>query len=365
MANGSPYMTALLRARLAMGALETQAVLEVQAVLTQYANTLEAIIRAGGANPNLEVTRRAVMAASAQLDQALAASVARGRNVSFQQVLTIWRQAQLQVAALEGVSGALLGTIRFPAVSMLGQLASLQAGNHWRTIVRANSINAGREATRIIGLALQEGVGPEELARRLRQFVTGSEPFAKAFEEVQTRSGKVFKIDLRKLNAAERFAARTMRNSAMRIAVSERHNARSEAEIQHMMVDPFVEAVQWRLSANRSFSPTSSFTPPDVCDYLAVNDVWGLGPGVYPVTNVPPPPHAYDRCEKIPIPRTAAQMQDPKPTGVIPIRSGVVRGGHVPNMDRITPERVAKIREQAWAAIDFGVQGYPARRASA
>lgn len=352
-----PYRVALLRARMSMGALEAQAAREVAAVLREYARTLEAAIAQLGPRADLEAARRLALTAARRMDGALGAAVQRGRNVSFQTVMGIWRQSMRELAAVEGVSGATLGRIRFPVVTMLGQFASLGGGQHWRTLIRTNAIRAGEEAGRIIGLALQAGVGPEELARRMRRYVTGAEPFLSAFQEVPTRQGDLWKLDLRRLKADERQAARTMRHSAMRIAVSERHNARAEAEAQHMMADPFVEAVRWRLSANRSFNGTS-FVPPDECDYLATVDSWGLGPGIFPVDRVPPPPHPFDRCEKEPLPRGAAQMRDPKPTGIKPSRS-MIMAQAVPRAAGLSRKRVRRIKEHAWGAIDFGIQGYP------
>ncbi len=274
--------------------MELQAVRDIQRVLREYANNLESIIRSG-ITLQREAVLRASMLAARRMDAALARAVAGGRGLSFAETIKIWERAMAQVANLEGIPFSILGTVRLPPITMLGQFAGLQAGNHWRSIIRINSVSAGREASQIILAATQAGVGGDELARRLRRYVTGAEPFLEAFEDVQTTSGKVAKIDLRKLTKEERGAARRMVHSARRIAVSELHNARAEAEIQHMALDPFIGAIEWTLSPNRGFGPGSGFMPPDECDYLASNDIWGLGPGIYPVGNVPPPPHPFDR----------------------------------------------------------------------
>lgn len=209
-------------------------------------------------------------------------------------------------------------------------------------------------------LATQAGVGQEELARRLRRYVTGSEKFAPLFTEVPTQQGTVAKLDLRKIPKEDLGATQQMVHNARRIAFSEPHNARAEAEIGHMRTDPFVEAVRWTLSPVRS---TVGWAAPDECDYLAVNNVWGLGPGIYPVDRVPPPPHPWDRCEKMPVLRPPARMEHPKPHGFEPKRDSVVDGGDIPNERRVTPAAAERIRQNAWEAIRFPMDAEALRRA--
>lgn len=358
----SPYRAAQLRARRLQGALERNAALEVQKALNNYARFLTAYIRTlpeGYDLKALEGSLKATRAAARRLDQEMATAIRRNRLTSFDGTLQAWQASMNVVAASRGISSAALGAIRVAPVSLLGQYATLSAGRHWRTLVRINSASAAREANAILIAGAQEGIGAEEMARRLRKYVTGSEPFQEAFKNVKTLSGDVAKLDLSTLTKEDRLAAQRMVNNSRRIAVSEVHNARAEAETQHMINDPFVAAVRWELSPNRSASPGSSFTPPDECDFLATQDLFGLGPGIYPVGSVPPPPHPYDRCEKMPVTRPTSQVAKPKPKGTNPTQAEVEAAPGPPGTSGLSPAKEAAMRDQAWNAVSFGIRGAP------
>lgn len=79
------------------------------------------------------------------------------------------------------------------------------------------------------------------------------------------------------------------RYQANRIAQTELHRVYAEARARELMDDPEVQWVQWRLSATHP--------EVDICDYLALVDRWGMGPGVYPADQAPvPPAHPHCRC---------------------------------------------------------------------
>jgi hypothetical protein len=358
----SPYRTAQLRARRLQGRLERAAALEVQKALNSYARFLSDYLRTLPPSLDtraLEGSLDATRAAARRLDAEMAAAVRSNRLTSFNGTLEAWRASQGVVAASRGVSAASLGAIRVAPVSLLGQYATLSGGTHWRTLIRINAIQAAQEANEILLAAAQEGVGPNELARRLRKYVQGSETFQEAFTDVPTLSGDVAKIDLRRIPVAQRNATRQMVNNSRRIAVSEVHNARAEAETQHMINDPFVAAVRWELSPNRTTSPDSTFVPPDECDFLATQDLFGLGPGVYPVDKVPPPPHPYDRCEKMPITRPTSKIGQSKPKGSNPKKSDIDSAPGPAGTSGLTPAAEERMRQQAWDAVSFGIKAAP------
>ena len=358
----SPYRQAQLIARRFAGRLEVSAALEIQKIINAYARRLEAFIRTLPPEFDtkaLQASLKATNAAARQLDREIAAAVRTNRTLSFNGVLRTWEKSTAEVAAARGVSSAALGAVRVSPVSMLGQFATLSGGTHWRTLVRVNAVNAAAEANQIILAAAQEGIGPEALARRLRRYVDGSEPFKTAFADVPTKSGTLAKIDLRTIPLKERGATRQMVNNSRRIAFSELHNARAEAEVQHMANDPFIAAVEWTLSPVRSTSPDSTFVPPDECDFIASQDLYGLGEGIYPVDKVPPPPHPYDRCEKIPVTRATKDIAKPKPQGLAPSKSRVLDGKGPPGEDRLTPAKATRMRKSAWDAVNFGIRGAP------
>lgn len=356
----SPYRAAQLRARRLQGALERTAALEVQRALNNYARNLSAYIRTlpeGYDLKALEGSLRATRAAARRLDREMATAIRSTRLTSFEGTLQAWQASMNVVAASRGISGAALGAIRVAPVSLLGQYATLSGGVHWRTLVRINAASAAREANAILIAGAQEGVGAEEIARRMRKYVQGSETFQEAFKDVKTLSGDVAKLNLSTLNKADRQAAQKMVNNSRRIAVSEVHNARAEAETQHMINDPFVASVKWELSPNRSASPDSTFVPPDECDFLATQDLFNLGPGVYPVDKVPPPPHPYDRCEKMPVTRPTSQLAKPKAKGTNPTQKKVDAVPGPPGTSGLSPAKESRMRQQAWDAVNFGIQG--------
>jgi hypothetical protein len=80
-----------------------------------------------------------------------------------------------------------------------------------------------------------------------------------------------------------------MRFFSRRIAETELHRAFAQRQALELLDDADVEWVQWRLNP--------SHPRPDICDYFAGVNRWGLGPGVYPKRQAPvAPAHPFCRC---------------------------------------------------------------------
>lgn len=80
-----------------------------------------------------------------------------------------------------------------------------------------------------------------------------------------------------------------VRYYANRIAQTELHRAYATRQAAELLEDTGVEVVQWRMS------PTHP--EPDICDYFAGADLYGLGPGLYPKARAPvAPAHPHCRC---------------------------------------------------------------------
>ncbi len=231
-------------------------------------------------------------------------AVDESRDVMFSDSLDIWERAGSNVAKSVGI-----GRVRPAALTLAGAYANMGTVPY-ATALQFSAFTAGEDLARIMRLGLLEGAGADELARRIRGYATGSEPWKGSFELAKTGTGEVFKLDLRKLPASERLGARKMVQNARRIAFSEVHNARAEAEVMTFLRDPLVRYVRWELSPDRG----ASFSPPDECDVLATADYFGLGAGIYPADAVPAPPHPYDRCERVPVLRGVKQALEPKPS---------------------------------------------------
>lgn len=214
-----------------------------------------------------------------------------GREASFQDILATWQDATAEAAKSVGIPNATLGAVQIPRLTQLASFEATGGARLFRTLVARAAADGFAAVNDLIRAAIAEGKSFDSLATALRPFVQG-----------RVGGGAGDATDL----AA---AFRTTRFQATRIAYSELHNARAEAEVQHFAADPLVRAVAWRLSPDRG-----TLRGPDECDVLAETDFFGLGAGVYPVNNVPLPPHPFDRCERVPIVRPISQIDLPKPT---------------------------------------------------
>lgn len=90
---------------------------------------------------------------------------------------------------------------------------------------------------------------------------------------------------------------------ANRIARTELHRAYTDQQAREWMADDAVQYVQIRLS--------SKHPKPDICDFHAHADLYGLGPGVYPKAEAPKPPF-HPHCFCLTAPMMALLSPQPK-----------------------------------------------------
>lgn len=291
-----PYQDAVRRARQNAGRISIATALAVQAEVDRYIKLLATQmgdLPDGASRARVRATLNAFQDQRNAIRRALTAAVVAGKRSTRIDTLGIWS------VALESLLGAPLGARGVP-VTLIGAYAGIGGGGNWRTLLNGSFNGFADTVDKLFIEGFVGGVGEDEMARRIRAFVKGSEGFEALFEDG--------KIDLRKLSKSDRLAARTMVGNARRIAVSEIGNARAEAEITHFFDDPLIQAIKWTLSPDRG-----SGAVPDECDILASTDYYDLGPGVYPLGAVPAPPHPFDRCERIPVTRSSAKASEPKP----------------------------------------------------
>ena len=308
------YRKATERARARSNALRLAALRNLDKALLEYAEGLQ--VSLGSLPPDRAAAvakmARITLQLRERLHQRMNEAVTKGRDVSFNEILKLQQEATEKVFKSKGVDPALLQQIQMPNLTMAGQWESLGKGAAtWKTLLRGYVTDAVSDAQQIVTRALLEGMSPDELAKRLRPYVLGAEPFQEAFKGAGEITDKILK------DPTQTGAAKRLRFNADRIAFSEIHNARGEAELQAFAQDPFVEAVRWQLSPNRG-----KVRRPDACDGLANTDFFGMGKGVYPVSQVPTFPHPFCRCERVPIPRGIEDMHKPKPN---PPRKGDVK----------------------------------------
>lgn len=285
--SASPYQAAQLRARARLGALRLEAGRRILAALRAYAEELtRRVARLTGTRQLMAAkAREAVVALQRDLQRALEVAVREGRDLAFAEVTAIQARATRLMAEGRVV----------PLQPRLTQAAAFErvhrGAGTWRTLLRGHVDRAQADAQRVVTEALLQGMSPQELSRRLRPYVVGSQRWQRAF----AKSGEISDRMLRDPTFTKE--ANRLRYNADRIAFSEIQNARRAAEAAAFHDDPFVKAVRWTLSPLRGTQDR-----PDACDVLAKTDFYGLGKGVYPVAKVPSAPHPFDRCELEPVP---------------------------------------------------------------
>lgn len=336
MATANAYLDAMREARVRGYSIDVETARAIRRAMEQYAKELAARIAAlPEGEPQLAAHRSLenIKAAARQLEARINVAIERGIDVTFDDTLKVWQDASARVAkSLPDVPSATLGAIRNAEITQAQAFASAKSSYSWRSLVRENVEQAARSTAAIVRDALLRGESPDVLARALVPFVTGRERFPEGLPDAAERP-----------SAADAYS---LDHNAQRIAFSETHNARREAEVQHFTADPYIAAGKWTLSPNRGTQRL-----PDVCDALAKLDWYGLGAGVFFLSRVPPSPHPWDRCELMPLTWTPA-LRDAmaNASGYIEVNVGTC---YLPGMEKLTPNAVHRIRRQLTELLDY------------
>ena len=299
------YRKATEAARARSWSLRLESLRRLDNALLDYAEQLQ--VSLGVLPPDkmraAEKMSKVILDLRTKLEKKMADAVSQNRTLAFNDVLELQREATTKVFMDQSVDARLLKQIQVPNLTMAGQWEALGKGAAtWRTLLHGYVKDAAADAQHVVTQALLQGMSPDELSKRLRPYVLGAESFQQAFKG----AGEITDAMLK--DPVQTGAAKRLRYNADRIAFSEIHNARGEAELQAFAQDPFVASVRWQLSPNRG-----KVRAPDACDGLAKTDFFGLGAGIYPVTQVPTFPHPFCRCERVPVPRGIEDMHKPKP----------------------------------------------------
>jgi len=229
-----------------------------------------------GINPDLVRLTGDLQEAELTLFRALNRSVRWHRRLTISDMLAIWTgESRPEVVRLAS------------RMTEAGLYASLRNGVSFRAALGSATANAHGEIVEIVAEALRNGLSASALAQSIMPYLNGA-------ESIPLPAGG--KMDLRRIPTPLRGQARQLQFNAERIAVTELSIARAETEMLAFLSNPAVAAVRWVLSANRGKTRL-----PDICDALAGMDAYGLGPGVYPVDRVPPLPHPFCRCSRLPL----------------------------------------------------------------
>lgn len=339
------YRKAQLAARARAADLGKDVLERVNLALARYASSLNQIIQGipetGGEAASrilmIQATRSFLESAENRLAREIRKALTELRGVSYADVQGIWREATKEAAKRFGAE-TLLGRVRVPPLTILGAYENLGPGSiHWASLLRRHAASAAAEADLLIQEAILGGMGPDKLARAMRPYVTGAEKFETAFAGL----GREGLTNLKNAIPSNLHGALgQVKFNAARIGFSEIHNARAEAEVMSFATDPFVSRVAWRLSPDRGLDGG-----PDECDALAEGDFYGLGSGMYPVHEVPYPPHPHDRCERVPIVRGVADAGKAK---LLPSRKVSAHQMDIPKRGKakVTAAGASRIRER-------------------
>lgn len=181
-----------------------------------------------------------------------------------------------------------------------------------------------------------DGLGGRAIAERMRQALLGQ-----AGPEIEAESARRIAEGRRPVN---------LRYLTERVAISSINAAHHEAHREAAIRSPVVKALRWRTNSWRGE------TTYDICDELALQDLYGLGPGVYPVGKTPDKPHPFCKCVVAPIlfdPDRGERYGYDKPNPGLRVDPQTVRL-HAP--DKASPALIARIRRELAEAARFDVR---------
>ena len=345
----SPYRKAQARARRRVNRLSEDTVRAVSRELRAFADDVrKGVMELPARATQVDIARRA----AEDLEKRLTKTVGEARTAAFEDIREVWANAAEELAEAQGIPRAALGAVYNPPITIVGAYEALgHPSMTWKTLLPEYAKRAATDIDGIVSRALARDVSPNKLARRLAPYVRGSEDFSGAFSPLS--------VELKELRSTDptlRNAGAKMMHNARRIAFSETHNARGEAETQHYAADPMVRAVAWRLSPDRG-----TLAGPDECDGMANSDFYGLGEGMYPVDNVPMTPHPWDRCERVPVTRDYREAFDERGKPRTKPTPGRMRSGRDANLGtrRVSRDRASRIRERVERHLSFSERAGP------
>ena len=298
------YLAAVYAARQVAYAANLAQARQLAAAMTAYAERLTAGI--ARLPPDAQLAARdssaIVRAAAQELEARIARNVATGADVTFSRTFAIWQRAAAKVHA-SALPGAALGALQPGNLTMAATGTSASTAATFRTLIAGHTRAAQEEVSAIVRSALLSGASNDSVAQALRPYVLGRD-----------KAPPLLAPYIAEQPIARRGAAYAMEFNARRIAFSEMHTARREAEVEHFKRDPLIAFGRWTLSPNRGKTRL-----PDACDALAGLDWYGLGVGIYPLRQVPLPPHPFDRCEVIPVVLKTTQLGGIDPDALRPL----------------------------------------------
>lgn len=220
-----------------------------------------------------------------------------------------YQAAAQEIARIAGVEPSSFAGVPVEAVERvfikreMGLIRSFKSLRAYSSNLLANEVDAVFES------ATAQGIPNREFASRLAQAIINQDEHAKAAVELFGHGPQLARWARQAKDSPLRdqvkVAAKVGYN-ARRIARSEPAQAYHEAAILSARRSRVVKGQKWNLSGRHP--------EPDICDLLARIDLYGLGPGVYPVGYAPQLPHPYCLCFLTDVLRERSEWGKPLPT---------------------------------------------------
>jgi hypothetical protein len=298
---------------------------EFAKLLRQYADRLAGRVALGFATGDERVALRIAREILDDLTRELAKATRTGVVTTARQIEEIHARALLELGSRHNFGG--LATRVAQAVLSRPELSA-----SFKTI-RRDSVAA---VDRILKRAALRGAGTQQVARELRLHILGADAFPDRLLLDRRRIGYAA---IREMGyeptpenlAAVRKDAGKVAARAQLIARAEPMNAEQEAQVQAAIESPVIEAIQWERSGRGEPCP--------LCDALAQQDWYGLGPGRYDPRRVPPRPHPRCICRMRSVLRPARDFG--KPRGSVPRRR--VSMDEIGELYEMSPSQAAQL----------------------
>lgn len=187
---------------------------------------------------------------------------------------------------------------------------------NFKSVINRGLKSAASDIDRFLSSAVARGVSSTRAHRELAGILVQNDPILVEL----LKDGKLYKSEVNRavregvIDLADYKNARSALYDSRRIMVTENNTAFREADLQAAWESPVVEFKRWVVSGRHYGLPST----PDVCTMWHEMDLFGYGEGIFPIQNLPAPPHPFCGCRAEDVLRPPDKWGDPKPPALSP-----------------------------------------------
>lgn len=277
----SAYSRALIEAR-ASGYSMTRE--QVSTLKRGFEEAIRDLVRDRSDNPIVRARqdelRKELRAMVRDLEKMVNDTTRDGINSTLKEIALI--HADVTKALVRGVAGQDAVSMvarrfaRIPIRAVAAMNARREGAATFETLVNRNMLEAAPELDVMLTRAVAQGMSPARLTNDIADLLAGDLP--DSLGEYGLAETDVSGI-------------KTLYSDARRIAVSETNNALREGNRISLIESPVMAATWQRSGRHKALRQKE-----DMCDVLAEQDLFDLGPGMYPVEEWPEAPHPHCAC---------------------------------------------------------------------